>query len=50
MTQQTIADEVGCSQSLVSALLSGDRGKNLSYAIGSALIELETRTRESQLD
>ncbi len=40
MSQQQIADEIGSSQSYVSELLSGRKGKRLDYRIGSRLQSL----------
>jgi hypothetical protein len=40
LTQAEIARLADCSQPLINELLSGRRGKNLSYSIGSKLINL----------
>ncbi|WP_206119020.1 hypothetical protein [Chromobacterium fluminis] len=41
--RETIANEVGCSRSLVNALAQGKRGKRLSYEIGTKLLGLQER-------
>ena len=43
LTQQELADKAGCSQSLISALLRGERGTRLSFEIGSRLLNLHKR-------
>lgn len=40
MTQMEIAGALGCSQTHVSDLSRGKRGKRLSYALHSRLVEL----------
>lgn len=42
-TQQQIADEVGCAQSLVSQVLNGKRGKSLKYEYGLSLGKLHKK-------
>lgn len=43
LTQQELADKAECSQSLISALLRGERGTRLSFEIGSRLVKLHKR-------
>lgn len=43
LTQQELADKAGCSQSLISALVRGERGARLSFEIGSSLLNLHKR-------
>src|SRR5260363_245272 len=47
LTQKKLADLVPCSQSLISALADGRRGKNLSYQIGLKLISLLNQVRSA---
>ena len=42
-TQQQIANEVGCAQSLVSQVLSGKRGRSLKYEYGLNLGKLHKK-------
>lgn len=41
--QRDLAALVPCSPSLISALFLGERGKNISFAIGTRLAELHKR-------
>ncbi|MBR7747431.1 helix-turn-helix domain-containing protein [Undibacterium baiyunense] len=43
LTQQELASMAKCSQSLISALLRGERGTRLSFEIGNRLIRLHKR-------
>lgn len=43
ITQKDLASLIPCSPSLVSALFLGERGKNISFAIGTRLAELHKR-------
>lgn len=43
LTQQELADKAGCSQSLISALVRGERGTRLSFEIGVRLVKLHKR-------
>lgn len=38
MTQTELAKQVHCSQNLISNLLTGVRGKRVSYEIGASLV------------
>lgn len=43
LTQQELASMARCSQSLISALVRGERGARLSFEIGNRLINLHKR-------
>lgn len=40
LTQEEIANKVGCSQNYISDLYNGKRGQALSYSIGQKLVQL----------
>lgn len=40
LTQQELASLVPCSQSLISALLRGERGSRLSFQVGQGLVAI----------
>ena len=40
LTQQELAEKVPCSQSLISALIRGERGTRLSFQIGQSLLKI----------
>lgn len=40
LTQEQLADLMGCAQSTVSAFLNGKRGARVSHAIGTCLLTL----------
>jgi transcriptional regulator with XRE-family HTH domain len=40
LTQEEIANRVGCSQNYVSDLYKGKRGQGLSYSLGQKLVDL----------
>lgn len=40
LSSESIADLVGCTSDMVRKILNGQRGKHLSYNIGSELIKL----------
>lgn len=53
LTQKALSELVPCSQSLISALLRGERGVRLTYKIGSRLNELHgdrCKSKELQCD
>jgi predicted transcriptional regulator len=43
LKQHELADLIPCSQSLISALLRGERGSRLSFQIGQRLLALHKR-------
>lgn len=49
LTQQELADMVPCSQSLISALLRGERGARLSFQIGQSLLAIHKRRCKKKL-
>ncbi|WP_220272684.1 hypothetical protein [Aquitalea aquatica] len=48
MTRDQIAEEVGCSRSMINALALGQRGKRLSYEIGVGLKSLFERLENNR--
>ncbi|WP_353191387.1 helix-turn-helix transcriptional regulator [Pandoraea pnomenusa] len=49
LTQAQLAGQIPCSQSLVSALLSGKRGERVSYVIASRIAELYAQKVQPEL-
>jgi predicted transcriptional regulator len=43
LTQQELASLVPCSQSLISALLRGERGSRLSFQVGQGLMDIHRK-------
>jgi predicted transcriptional regulator len=46
LTQDQIAEQSGCSQSFVSDLLNGKRGKRIGFEKAQGLISLRDRLRK----
>ena len=50
VTQQELANRVGCSQSTINAFANGNRGSRPTFAIGQRLVELHKELCQPESD